>query len=47
MEVTGTNFTLEVSEDGTTTLTVLDGKVEFSDKEEENCDCYKLSDVCL
>jgi hypothetical protein len=32
VEVSGTNFTMEVSENGTTTLTVLDGEVEFSDK---------------
>ena len=31
VEVSGTNFTMEVSKDGTTTLTVLDGEVEFSD----------------
>jgi len=31
VEVSGTNFTMEVSKDGTTILTVLDGEVEFSD----------------
>lgn len=31
VEVSGTNFTMEVSKDGTTTLTVLNGEVEFSD----------------
>jgi len=31
VEVSGTNFIMEVSEDGTTILTVLDGEVEFSD----------------
>lgn len=32
VEVNGTNFTMEVSGDGATILTVLDGKAEFSDK---------------
>lgn len=31
--VRGTEYTVEVEDDGTTTLTVLDGEVEFSDKE--------------
>jgi len=47
VEVSGTNFTMEVSEDGTTILTVLDGEVEFSDKQKRKTVVVKKSQISV
>lgn len=47
VEVSGTNFTMEVSKDGTTTLTVLDGEVEFSDINKKNTVIVKKNQISV
>jgi len=45
VEVSGTNFTMEVSGDGATILTVLDGEVEFSDKKKRKTVVVKKNQI--